>query len=95
MEIATEGVSRDIPRSAWVTAALATVPGLALSWWMFANPAQFNHLLGASIALLVAGVILLSQSRTRAFGIGLIIGFATCYYTAVTPGLIAAVVQLF
>ena len=95
METTLEGLSRRQRQSAWVATLVATAPGLALAWWMSANPVPFGHLLGASIALLIAGVILLTQSRTRALGIGLIIGFATCYYTAITPGLVAAIVRLF
>jgi hypothetical protein len=79
---------------AWIIAVLAMVPGSLLAWWMWFSPGQFIQLLGASIALLIAGVILLTQQRTRSVGLGLIIGFATCYFTVVAPGLLTAVLRM-
>lgn len=94
MEIAHEDLPRHKRLSAWVIALFAAVPGSALAWRMSADPGRFGHLMGASVALFIAGAILLTQPRTRSAGIGLIIGFAMCYYMAVTPGLIGAVFRM-
>lgn len=94
-ELAQTAVHRDHSLPSWATAIVAMMPGMLLTWAISADAGDFHHLIGASLALLAAGMILLTQQRTRGVGIGLILGFAVCYYHAVVPSVAQIALQLF
>lgn len=83
------------PAPAWLMATVAIMPGVLLSAWLMGSSASDGHLLGAAAALLAASIVLLTQPRTRWYGMGLVLGLALWTLTEISLiGLALAVAMI-